>query len=793
MPSSFLSFLIVILSIGMAWAYGPIAVTIAQEPTAQTLLTKFCIDCHRGTEPAGNIDLTPLSALNWPEPNSRLDSSNWERVLRRLQSRQMPPPESIRPDEGEYIRSIEQIVRHLDTIADRFPRPGSPPGVRRMTRLEYENAIRDLFDIAIDGEEWLPPDESSHGFDNVTVTELSPVLLHRYLKAAKEISRIVVGGKQRSPGGVTKRFPADLSQDTHIDGLPLGTRGGGWIEHTFARDGQYEVQVRLAKDRDEHIEGLKESHEMDFLLDRHLMHRLTIEAPKGGDHSRVDADLKARFSISAGTHQVAVTFPKKSGSLLEIRRQPFDASFNRHRHPRREPAIYEITIVGPLDHSSPGDTNSRRILFDGIKGIERRELAVEDEAMALAKAVLERILVRAYRRSIEPDDLDAPMKLFLQNYRSNGFEAGVESALAAILVNPNFLFRIERVPENFAPGSHFFIAESELASRLSYFLWSSIPDQPLLEKAMDHSLNNEQELMRQSARLLQDPKSQSLVENFADQWLYLRNLESIHPDLRLFPDFDDNLRTAFRQETEMFFEYVMREDRSVLELLQCNYTFLNDRLARHYRIPNILGSQFRRVELEPTHHRGGLLRHGSILTITSYATRTSPTIRGSWIMKNILGTPPPAPPPNVPALKDKETLANLSLRERLAQHRSNPACASCHNMMDPIGFALENYDAVGRWREFEDDRELDASGGLPDGSTVHGVPQLESQLLVHRDLFVQAMVEKLMIFALGRGMEWSDGPEIRKIVARAKQNNYRFSSLIEGIVLSKPFRMRTVP
>jgi hypothetical protein len=757
----------------------------------RSFVTKYCAECHSGPDPSGEIDLSVLSESAFRGSDDQNDLSTWERVLRQLQARQMPPADSIRPLEAEYQSMTARVNELLDNYALKHPKPGSTPSVRRMNRYEYENAIRDLLDVSIRADEWLPADESSHGFDNVTVTELSPLLLNRYISAAQEISRIALGGKQKNPGGITVRLPADLSQDSHVEGLPIGTRGGGIIEHTFARDGQYELQVRLARDRDEHVEGMKESNSVDFIIDKALVQRLKIEPAKDGDHSKVDADLKVRVSISAGTHRIGVTFPKRTESLLEIRRQPFDASFNRHRHPRREPAVYEISVVGPFDSVIPGNSASRLKLFYGAPSLDTiASLEVENQH-AIAKEMLQRVMHRAYRRPIVEADFKVPLSFFAQAHQTGGFEAGIESALASILVNPNFLFRIEETPTDAAPGSIHLLKDFELANRLSFFLWSSIPDDRLLELAKSGTLNQEAVLKGEVSRMLLDPKSKSLVENFADQWLYLRNLDSIRPDLRLFPDFDDNLRQAFRKETELLFECVVKENRNVLDLLSAKFTFLNERLARHYRIPNVIGSHFRRVDVEPSTHRGGLLRHGSILTVTSFATRTSPTIRGSWVLKNVLGTPPPPPPPNVPALKEKQDSSKLTVRERLAEHRSNPACASCHNLMDPLGFALDNFDAVGRWRDFEGESTIDASGSMPDGTVLRGADELETKILERGEMFVQSLLEKLLIFSLGRGVEWSDGPEIRHMVAQAKKDEFRFSALIQAIVFSKPFRMRT--
>lgn len=759
----------------------------------QTFVSKYCLDCHGSKDPSSDLDLSSFRTSELSNADVKFEPSVWERVLRRLQSRQMPPPDAVRPSEPEYLNLISQCDEKLDVYAGKHPWAGTPPAIRRMNRNEYRNAVHDLLAVDVNVNDLLPADESSHGFDNVTVTELSPLLLNRFISAAQEISRVAMGGKQRSPGGVTVRLPADRTQDTHIEGLPLGTRGGGIVEHTFARDGQYEIQVRLARDRDEEIEGLKEKHELDFLLDRKRVHRLTIEPPKNGDFTNVDKNLKVRFQIAAGPHKIGVTFPQHSSSLLEIRRQPFDAAFNRHRHPRREPAVYEITIVGPFESDSPGESPSRRLLFDGIEGIETVTTATAAQRSAIAKQLLAKVMQRAYRRPIEEADFATPMRFFESVSGTQGFDPGIELALSTVLVSPHFLFRVEETPVDVKSGSVYTINDYELASRLSFFLWSSIPDDRLLDLAKSNRLQEEEVLKSEVDRMLKDARSRSLVENFADQWLYLRNLDSIRPDLRLFPDFDDNLRQAFRKETELLFECVQREDRSVLELLTAKFSFLNDRLARHYRIPNVIGSHFRRVELAPESHRGGLLRHGSILTVTSYATRTSPTIRGYWILKNLLGNPPPPPPPNIPALKEKQDRADLTVRERLAEHRSNPACASCHNLMDPIGFSLDHFDAVGRWRNYEDEQPIDASGSMPDGTLIRSAEDLESAILNQSELFAQTLTEKLFTFALGRGIESNDGPEVRRVVSFSRSQDYRFSSLIQGIVASKPFRMRTAP
>ena len=431
------------------------------------------------------------------------------------------------------------------------------------------------------------------------------------------------------------------------------------------------------------------------------------------------------------------------------------------------------------------ETLSREKIFIKMPGEDAEEEPT-------ARLILANLMKRAFRRPIEDSDMEKPMAFYNEGAKEGGFEAGIENALNAIFVNPEFLFRVEREPQSVDAtlGKAYVISDIELASRLSFFLWSSLPDEELLNLAIAEKLREPGVLEAQVMRMLGDERSTSLVNNFASQWLHLRNLESVTPDLRLFPDFDDNLRQAFREETELFVASILREDRSVLDLIKADYTYLNERLARHYRIPNVVGSRFRRVKVDPEHHRGGLLRQGSILTVTSYATRTSPVIRGNWVLENIIGTPPPPPPPNIPALDENKVAAGLSMRERLATHRANPACASCHDLMDPVGFSLENFDAVGRWREFENGDAIDVSGGLPDGNVFVGVTNLEDGLLKRPELFVNTLSEKLLTFALGRGIESSDAPAIRQIVRESRSDGYRLSSIILGITKSVPFQMR---
>ena len=710
----------------------------------------------------------------------------WERVVRRLSGRYMPPVGLPRPDEDTYKAVLASLESSLDGAAAAKANPGRTDTFRRLNRTEYRNAIRDLLALDVDVSSLLPADESSHGFDNVTVGDLSPTLLERYLSAARKISRLAMGSPIRSPGGHTISLPPDLTQEEHFDELPLGTRGGAVVHYTFPRDAEYEIQLRLTRDRNERVEGLYEPHEIELTRDGERIGLFTVKPPaKGVDHHAVDTHLSLRMPVKAGPHALGAAFLKNPSTLLETERQPYQVHFNMDRHPRVQPALYSISIIGPYNSSGPGDTPSRR-----------RILACQPskpEETACAKQSLAILMRRAYRRPVTDEDLKVPLKFYEDARREGGFEAGMEMALSAVLVSPEFLFRVEQDPAGIAPDTAYRIGDLELASRLSFFLWSSIPDDELLDAAIAGKLHTPTVLEQQVRRLLKDRRSEVLATNFASQWLYLRNLASSNPDMRMYPDFDDNLRQAFRRETEMLFESVLREDRSVLDLLTANYTFLNERIAKHYGIPNVYGSRFRRVELggEMNGKRGGILRQGSVLTVTSYPTRTSPVIRGKWILDNILGVPPPPPPAAVPALKESIGSGKLPpMRERLAEHRTNPACSGCHQLMDPVGFSLENYDAVGRWRTSEDATMVDASGGLPDGSKFSGVSGLLRAVENRPDAFLTTFTEKLLTYSLGRGVEYYDAPAVRKIVRDARAKDLRFSEFIVGIAASTPFQMR---
>jgi mono/diheme cytochrome c family protein len=745
----------------------------------QAVVDRYCLACHNERLKTAGLAFTNSAAAPGENPDV------WERVVRKLRHRQMPPAGLPRPEERTYDAVVSSLAAALDRVAAAKPNPGRTDTFRRLNRTEYRNAVRDLLAVEVEVSSLLPPDETSHGFDNITVGELSPTLLEKYLSAAQKISRRAIGSPVRSPSGETILLPPDLTQEDHFDGLPFGTRGGSVIRYAFPLDGEYEIHLRLSRDRDERVEGLNEPHTLELMLDGERIRLFTVKPPgRDQPHHLVDQDLKVRIPVKAGPHDLAAAFLKKTSALLETERQPYLAHFNADRHPRVQPALYSISITGPYGASGAGDTPSRRRIFVCYP-------ASPPEEEACAGRILSTLLRRAYRRPVTREDLQVPLKFYSEARAAQGFEAGVETALRAILVNPQFLFRIERDPPGIAPHTAYRLTDVELASRLSFFLWSSLPDDELLDAAIRGELQKPAALQRQVRRMLADARSEALVASFAAQWLYLRNLESTSPDPRLFPDFDDNLRQAFRRETELFFESILREDRSVLDLLRANYAFLNERLAKHYGIPHVYGSHFRRVMLGKDAVRGGLLSQGSILSVTSYATRTSPVIRGKWILTNLLGTPPPPPPPAVPELKEVNFGGKvLSMRERLALHRANSACASCHNLMDPVGFALENYDAVGRWRTEEDGTPIDAAGNLPDGTKFEGASGLQQALLSRPELFVSALTEKLLTYALGRGLEYYDAPAVREIVRHAGQNDFRFSWLIAGIAGSRPFQMR---
>ena len=794
----------------------------------RALLDRYCVSCHNDNLRTGGVALDTMDVANVGE-----SAEVWEKVVKKLRAGMMPPAGRPRPDRESYVSLTAYLEAELDRAAASNPDPGRSDALRRLNATEYRNAIRDLLHLEVDVTALLPADDSSAGFDNVSLGGLDPGRLERYLTAAHKISRLAVGAPVRSAVADTFAVPSDLNQTGHVEGLPFGTRGGSTVQYNFPVDAEYELRVELGKSWNSNsVGGLRGPHDVVITVDGEPVTVITVTPPQRrrrppaqqqqqqqqeqqqgqaqqgqqqqgqGQQQAVtqflyqpggrpaDADLAVRVPVKAGPRTVGAAFVSKGSGLVERHRQPFlKVHITVGGDQRTQPNVYSITITGPFDMTGPGDTPSRRRIFT-CQPVDSSQVA----EVACADEILSTLARRAYRRPITGADLELLIGFYNEGRATGDFEAGIEMALRRLLVSPEFLFRVERDPADLDSGSPYDISDLELASRLSFFLWSSIPDDELIDVAANGALRDPAALEQQVRRMLADPRSETLVTNFAAQWLYLRNLPAVSPDFIAFPDFDETLRRALRRETELFFESIIREDRSALDLLAADYTFVNERLAKHYGIPNIYGSHFRRITLPPDSPRGGLLGQGSILAVTAYATRTSPVVRGKWLLENILGTPPPPPPPNVPPLSEEKSDKVLSMRERMVQHRRNPVCASCHAIMDPVGLSLENFDAIGRWRTLTDGfQPIDASGSFPDGTTFEGVAGLKQAILSRSDQFVRTLTEKLLTYGLGRAMEYYDAPAVRAIEREAASDDYRFSSLILGIVKSTPFQMRRPP
>jgi hypothetical protein len=719
----------------------------------------------------------------------------------------MPPAGRPRPDAaaaGAFVASLETA---LDRAALAHPNPGRPV-THRLNRTEYANAVRDLLAVEIDRRSILPGDDADkNGFDNIAdILSVSPVLLERYMAAARQISRLAVGRPTTDPKITRYDVPKTLQQDERLgDDLPFGSRGGAAIRHYFPVDGEYLIKIRLQRNLYDVIRGLGRPHQLDVRLDGARVTLFTVGGEQHGEVAPVafggtidgspewekyareaDARFEVRLPVKAGSRVVAAAFLSDLWMPDDVL-QPRQIGFGRDTNELFEgmPALDSLTVTGPFQTAGPGDTPSRRKVF-----VCRPARSVDEDACS--KQILNTLARRAYRGEATEDDLQT-LDRFYKSRSGESFDARIELALQMILASPKFLFRIERDPANVvAPGTPYRVSDRELASRLSFFLWSSIPDDELLDLASRSRLRDPAVLERQVRRMLADKRSNALVDNFASQWLVLRNVRDATPDPDVFPDFDENLRQAFQRETELFVASQMAEDRSLIELVSANYTFVNERLARHYRIPNVYGDRFRRVTFTDEDARGGLLTQGSLLTVTSYPNRTSPVLRGKWLLENFIGTPPPEPPPNVPALKEKgEGGKPQSVRERLEEHRKNPACSTCHAPMDPLGFALENFDAVGAWRTTDSGATIDSIGTLPSGVQIRGVAGLRQVLTTtYRQQFIRTVTEKLLIYALGRGVERYDMPAVRAITRQAEANDYRWSAVIQGVVNSLPFQMR---
>jgi hypothetical protein len=773
--------------LGILIVFGCWSIVNAEVPAAQ-LIGRYCIACHNDRLTTGSFSLQQSNLAHVGE-----DAQRWEKVVRKLRAGAMPPPGAPRPDRIALDGLASWLEAELDRAATANPYPGKAL-LRRLNRSEYAAAIRDLLALDPDISSLLPADDTHFGFDNISdALKVSPALLESYLSASRKISRLAIGNLASPPGFSIYPVRADLGQDRHIDGLPLGTRGGMLVEHYFPLEAEYIFKPKLAVNTSAKVRGLDFEHEFLLLIDGKIVHRARLGGAEDEDaaalsppdsEAKILSRLEARVPVPAGPHQVGLTFVRKTGALDDGVLQSYVRSNFDTQEQRGVPFLASAGIGGPFQPTGPGDTPSRRRIFLCRPGRSAGETGC-------AKQILGSLMRRAYRRPVNDVDMEAALN-FYQSGRdaANSFEAGIENALRFILASPAFLFRAESDPPGARAGVAYRVSDIDLAARLSFFLWSSIPDDELTGLAERGKLKDPAALGRQIQRMLKDERSSALVSNFAGQWLYLRNLPGIGRDLETFPNFDDNLRQAFRRETEMFVDSIIHEDRSVLDFLRADYTFVNERLARHYGIPNVQGSYFRRVSL-PSPERRGLLGQGSFLTVTSYATRTSPVLRGKWVLENILGAPVPPPPPDIPALEENHAgLKSRSVRERTEEHRNNPRCAVCHNMMDPLGFALENFDATGAWRDRENRQPIDASGMLVDGSKIDGPITLREALLKRPEAFATTLTEKLMIYALGRGLEYYDMPSIRKIVRDAASHDYRFSDIVEGIVKSVPFQMK---
>jgi mono/diheme cytochrome c family protein len=760
----------------------------AQPQRQKAVLDQYCVTCHNDKLRTGGLSLQSAD-LNEIPPGAE----TWEKVIRKLRVGAMPPQGMPRPDAA----TLEGVASYLATAIDRASAANPNPGrasMHRLNRAEYGHAIHDLLDLDIDAAALLPPDDESSGFDNIAdVLKVSPSLMERYLAASWNISRLAIGDRRIVPSTATYRARPDLSQDQHIDGVPLGTRGGMLARHNFPLDGEYVIKVRLWRNTFDLMRGMEDPHQIEISLDGARLQLITAGGREdfvsmaqnpGSFGAALDQRLTVRVAVKAGVHAVAAATLLRSHASKDDLIKPFLRTTVDGLDITGDPSVDRITIEGPFAETGSGDTAARRRIL-----LCRPENS-QDE-LSCARKILSALARRAYRRPTTDGDLETLLSFYQRRRNSNGdFETGIEAALQYILASPEFLYRFEPDPGELPPGAIYRVNDLALASRLSFFLWSSIPDDELLDLASKNKLHDPAVLEQQVRRMLADSRSDTLIADFAEQWLFLRNLKSSAPNLDTFPDFDDNLRQAMKQETELFFSSIVHEDRNVLDLLNADYTFVNERLARHYGIPGVYGSQFRRIAV-PGEERRGLLGQASILTVTSYANRTSPVQRGKWILTNILGSPPLPPPPNVPELKENgEGAKPLSLRERMEAHRANAVCAGCHKVMDPIGFALENFDAVGHWRTSDDGARIDPSGTLFNGARVDGPAALRQMLVSRPEVFVGVMTEKLLTYALGRGLEYYDMPAVRKIVHDGGSQNLRFSSLVMGVVESSPFQMR---
>lgn len=748
-------------------------------------LQSYCLECHNFEDWAGSLD---LESVNLENPLA--DAATWEKVMLKFRGNLMPPLGQPRPEADEREAFVDYLQGRIDDVTLANPNPGKS-SLHRLNRTEYGNVIRDLLDLRVDISEFLPADDEGYGFDNIAdVLRTSPSLLEQYLTASRKIMELAVGDLRQDTVSTVYNVPPDAPQGQHLPGMPLGTRGGMLIEHNFPLDGDYEFRSYLIRNIVGYMTGLEWPHQFEISIDGERV----FLAQVGGEEDNlasdinfaeaadaIDARLQVRVPVTAGLHRVAVTFLEKNAAEthepLELHTRDLDL-----QNMNGLPTLDYVDIIGPFDATGAGDTASRRKIFSCYP-------QNTGEESRCAREILSRLGKLAYRRPLTSEDMTLLTDFYADGYNQGGFERGIQTALRFILTSPEFLFRSEPDPESVAPGEVYRLDDLALASRLSFFLWSSMPDEALIDIAAAGRLSDRAVFDAQVERMLRDEKALSLVDNFAAQWLFLRNLKTSIPDTRTFPDFDNKLREAFRTETEMFVADIIRNDHPVLELLTADWTYVNDRLAAHYGIPNIYGTHFRKVS-QVTDQRRGLLGQGSILTVTSLPNRTSPVKRGKWVIENIIGTPAPTPPPNVPQLKENKGTDVTSLRQRMEQHRQDPVCASCHNLLDPLGFALENFDAVGRFRTKEEGGIVNASGQLGDGTHIDGINDLRAAILSKPENFVDNLTEKLLTYALGRGLESYDMPVVRAIRKEAAGDEYKFSAIVKGIVNSVPFTMK---
>lgn len=728
------------------------------DPKHMELLDEYCIACHNLEDFSGGLSFDLL------DPDNVLtDAETWEKVLLKLEAGMMPPPGKERPGREEIERFVTGVANTLDSAWASAPNHGAKL-LHRMNRREYQNAIRDLLDLPVNAATLFPADSSSEGFDNLaSVLSVSPALMQAYVTVANKVSRLAVGDPATSLTTATYRADGQ-DQSLHLEGSSLGTRGGLAFTHVFPLDGEYEFRIaRSGANAAFSLTPVGLEDPVEVVIDGERAALLPAGAPN-----------QVKLTVPAGPHRIEAAF---------VKTQSPRGVDDLHNVWAASTSVGSVALTGPLNPAGPGDTPSRRKIFTCTP-----TSVAEEEGCA--RQILGDLAYRAYRRPVSEKAMDTIMAFYRDGREQRDFETGVQYGLARILVDPMFVFRFEEEPENLTDGASYELGPYELASRLSFFIWGSIPDDDLLAAAASGKLGDRAEQERQIERMVQDPKAAALVENFAASWLGLAQLNQVNP---VSEDFDGSLRVAMKRETELLLQSVIVEDRPVTELLTADYTFVNERLAKHYGIPNIRGSHFRKVSLEGT-GRHGLLGHGSILTVTSAPNRTSPVVRGAWIMDHILGTPPPPPPPGVEVNLDvsvPESGERVTMRERLQQHRADPSCASCHNMMDPIGFALENFDAVGKFRDEAEGKPVDATATFWDGTDFAGPDGLYDMMLNRKHLFVQNFTEKLMTYALGRKVEYYDMPEVRKVVRDTAEDDYRFSSLVREIALSEAFTKRT--